>query len=89
MIDKLVEVGSMADWITPVYGWIMNWVHRPARQMVLGLDVTTPIEVQQILSDRGIRTWAYQIVGRKFVFGLRAAQYRHAEYWLKRYGIVG
>ena len=75
-VDKLIRFGSNWDWITPLYGMIMDYIRRPAMKFYIPLvNGYSGFEVSRHLKQRGLQLWAMMIIGDDIVFCTRQAQY--------------
>lgn len=68
MIDKTLEIGSLFDWITPLWAMYKRVKHN-------AMDYVVPVEylAQVAQLENIIDVWAIQIVGGSVVFTARAA----------------
>ncbi len=88
MLDKILEIGAYADWITPFSAFLHNarylfrvrTVHFP-RDILNGAMPTyipqgwTPSDMTLMLTDNGIENWGHQIIGNELEFKVRSRDY--------------
>lgn len=95
MLDKLLEFGTIFDWISPLVAEIQDHTNGPAHTFLIPEDCGwSGREVEQLLRSYGVKTWGLMIVERMIMITVRQAQARWAQYLLDReripiaYGIV-
>ncbi len=77
MFDKLLEVGSAFDWITPVVAFFQDITHWPSHTFVIppGSDLVGPgwteSDLRQLCRQRGIGMWGEMIVDGNTMFTVR------------------
>lgn len=75
MIDKMLEAGTMFDWITPLWTFVQDWRNRPSSGFTVATDGGWSANaIQELLTSKGIKTWGWQIIDGVILFRLRAAQ---------------
>lgn len=88
MFDKLVETGSVFDWITPLFTLIQDFRNRPSVGYNVPVDGGwSAYAISDLLRAHGIKLWGLTIFQGTIMFRLRAAQAEYAQYLLAQNGI--
>ena len=89
MLDKLLEVGSAFDWISPIAGLLGDVVSGPSHTFLIPYD-GCPLsgrEIQILLKRKGVRTWGVMITGGTLMVSVRLSQARWAQHLLEQAGV--
>jgi len=88
MLDRIIKIGTVFDWITPVISLIQDWQNGPS----IGLNV--PVEggysayaIKDILAAGGIKIWGLRIIDTTIIFRTKNIQAAFAQYLLERAGV--
>ncbi len=85
MIVNLISMGSMFDWITPLWTFVQDWRNRPSCGYSVPVNGGWSLyAVRDILRSRGVKTWGWAIVDGVILFRTRTAQAQYTQYWLER-----
>ena len=88
MDDKLLKAGATFDWISPLLGFIQDWINRPAVgfsiPMSAGWGTNT---ISKLLRGNGIKVWGVMLSGDVILLSTRRKQARFAAYLLDSEGI--
>jgi hypothetical protein len=88
-IDKLLEMGSAPDFITPLWAMIQDILHAPAHHIYIDRPSgISAAQVERALKSKGVRVWGVMIVDKSVVMSVRKPQARYAVYWLHRWGLA-
>jgi len=89
MIDKLLEIGSYADWITPLWAAIQDMANQGGHTFLLPVDYCpyAPIEVQWYLEGKGIKTYGLMVFQGHIMISCHPNQAKWAQYLLDQAGI--
>lgn len=75
MFDKLLEVGSMFDFITPLLAWILDIARWPSHTFILREGdcggAWTEADLRQLLKREHIQVWGEMIVDNRVMFTVR------------------
>jgi len=89
MLDELLSLGSMFDWISPVLSFGQDIVNGPSHTFMIPQDCGwTGGEIAGLLRERGIKTWGHMIVNGRIMITVRESQYEFAQYLLDKAGLV-
>jgi hypothetical protein len=88
MLDTIIKIGTVFDWITPVFSLFQDWQNGPST----GFNVPvgggySAYAIQDILSAGGIKIWGLRIINNTILFRTRKTQAAFAQYLLERNGI--
>ncbi len=88
MWDRILEIGSIFDWISPVMAFLEDLVNGPSHTFLVPMPChRSGVEMSRLLKGYGIRAWGLMIVNGKLMLTVRKAQARWAQYLLEREGI--
>jgi hypothetical protein len=89
MIDKLIEVGSTFDWITPLFTFLQDFRNRPSVGYNVPVDGGwSAYAISDLLKAHGIKVWGLTIFQGTIMFRLRAAQAEYAQYLFAQNGVL-
>jgi hypothetical protein len=87
-IDKLLAIGSSADWITPVWAFIQDIRHGSAFHINIQRACGySGAQIERMLRKQGVYVWGGMIVNDVFILTVRKTQAHYALYWLKQWGV--
>jgi len=88
MLDKLLEYGSIFDWISPTLSIAQDLAYGPSHTFLIPADCgLSGREIANLLRQRGIKTWGHMIVNGTFMITVRQTQEQFARYLLKQAGL--
>jgi len=88
MIDKILEFGTIFDWISPVIAEVQDIVNGPSHTFFIPEECNwSGGEVTSLLRQHGVKTWGHMTVNRMRMITVRQPQARWAQYLLEREGI--
>lgn len=88
MWDKLLSVGTVFDWISPLLAAVQDVANGPSHTFLVPEACGwSAREIERLLTARGIRVWGLMIVRDTIMFSVRQSQARWAQYLLEREGI--
>ena len=88
MLDRLLWLGSLGDWVRPLWAFICDWRFGPGTSFLVPYGAGwSGREIERLLRGRGIRTWGLMIVGDTIIFEVARKQARHAAVVLRIAGI--
>jgi len=89
MFDKLLEIGSAFDWISPVAAIIGDTLNGPSHTFLIPIHASpmTGREIARLLKRRGVDSWGHMIVSSTLMISVRQAQAKWAQHILDRAGI--
>ena len=88
MWDRILEIGSIFDWISPVLAFLEDVANGPSHTFLVPLPCAwSGLQIDGLLKGYGIRVWGLMIVENKLMLTVRKAQARWAQYLLEREGI--
>lgn len=88
MFDKLVETGSVFDWITPLFTLIQDFRNRPSVGYNVPVDGGwSAYAISDLVRAHGIKVWGLTIFQGTIMFRLRAAQAEYAQYLFAQNGV--
>lgn len=88
MLEKILEVGTIFDWISPVLAGVQDLLNGPSHTFFVPEDCYwSGQEVANLLRNHGIKTWGHMTVNRMRMITVRQAQAPWAQYLLDREGI--
>jgi hypothetical protein len=83
MLDKLLELGSVFDWISPVAGMIQDRINGPAHTFLIPVDCGwSGFDIEHLLKRYGIKSWCRMIVNGHIMITVRLAKAPWAQYLL-------
>ena len=89
MFDKLLEVGSIFDWITPAFAFIADLAHWPP----FTIEITGARggmkwgDVAKLLHKSGVKTWGEMWVDERLIFTVPKRQRQLAARVLDKNGV--
>ena len=85
MLDKLSEIGSWFDWISPVAAQILDIANGPSHTFLIPEGSGwSGRDIGRMLCDHGVKTWGMMIVNHTLMLTVRDKQARWADYLLQR-----
>jgi hypothetical protein len=87
MIDRILEVGSCFDWISPVYAMAQDLAHHGGHSLVMDCSGWAPTEIERVLRRAGIETWGLMADRAEVYLSCPKEQAARATYILQRAGI--
>jgi hypothetical protein len=88
MLDKILEFGTVFDWISPLIAEVQDIVNGPSHTFFIPENCNwSGGEIASLLRSHGVRTWGHMTVNRTRMITVRQAQARWAQYLLEREGI--
>ena len=85
MLDKLLEIGSWFDWISPVAAQIQDIANGPSHTFLIPEGSGwSGRDIDGMLRDHGVKTWGMMIVNHTLMLTVRDKQARWADYLLQR-----
>jgi hypothetical protein len=89
MIDRLLEVGTCFDWISPVLAAVQGIANGPGHTFLFADDCGwSGSEVAGYLEDHGVKTWGHMVVDHTVMITVKETQARWSQYLLDRAGIT-
>jgi len=89
MLDKLLEIGSSFDWISPIAAYVGDIACGPGHTLMIPVDCGwSGFAIERYLHRYGIRTWGGMIVNRTIMLTVPLSQAEFAEYLLLREGLL-
>ena len=89
MFDKLVEAGSVFDWITPLFTLVQDFRNRPSVGYNVPVDGGwSAYAISDLLRAHGIKVWGLTIFQGTIMLRLRAAQAEYAQYLFAQNGVL-
>jgi hypothetical protein len=94
----LFEFFSIFNWITPVVGFIEDFLNDPTLLQSNSWTFFVPysrsldngwnaFDIEDLMGRHGIKTWGGQITGGEFFFSVKLEQAQWAEYILLNHGV--
>ena len=87
MIDKLMEVGSAPDWISPLAGYVGDALHGGGYTFLFPACHMTPRDIELMLRDKGVGTWGLMHVDGTTMLSVRKKDAARAYGILKAAGV--
>jgi hypothetical protein len=90
MIDLLLNIGCLFDWITPTAAFIQDFQYGPVVDFIIPADSGWGrTHIQRLLTTHGIRVWGlmYNFNGEKLLFTVPKHQDEEAYYLLQDAGV--
>ena len=88
MIDKILEIGSTPDWVTPLLATVEDLVRGPCHTFLVPHDCGwSGYEIRKLLIRFGIELWGLMVVSDTLMFSVPKKQARWAQVILSRHGI--
>jgi hypothetical protein len=89
MLDELLELGTMFDWISPVLSIGQDIANGPSHTFLIPQECGwTGGEIAGLLRERGIKTWGHMIVNGRIMITVKKSQYEFARHLLDRNGLI-
>lgn len=64
MFDRLLEIGSTFDWISPLFAFLKDVASGPSHTFLIPNDCGwIGVEIERLLRRQGIKTWGLMMVG--------------------------
>jgi len=77
MLEELLELGTIFDWISPTLSIAQDLANGPSHTFLIPQDCGwTGMEIAHLLRRRGIKTWGHMIVNGTFMITVRQPQGR-------------
>ena len=89
MLDKLLEVGSAFDWISPAAAFVQGAVNGPSHTFLID-HASCPLsghEVEHLLRQRGVKTWGLMVVDGTLMITVKRNQAQWAQALLQKAGV--
>ena len=89
MLDRILEVGSAFDWISPLAGALGDFLNGPSHTFLIPYAASplTGREIAWMLGKRGVKSWGHMIVDGTFMITVRLGQARWAQHLLEQAGV--
>ena len=88
MLDKLLEIGSWFDWISPALAQVQDIANGPSHTFLIPqASGWSGREISRMLREHGVKHWGMMIVNHTLMLSVRQKQARWADYLLQRSGI--
>lgn len=88
MLDRILEFGTIFDWISPILAGVQDIANGPSHTFFIPEDCHwSGREIASLLRSHGVKTWGHMTVNRTRMITMRLAQARWAQYLLEREGI--
>ena len=88
MHDNILKAGATFDWISPLLGFIQDWMYGPAVGFSIPMSAGWGTDtISQILRSNGIKVWGVMLSGDVILLSTRRQQARFAAYLMQRAGI--
>lgn len=85
MIDRILEFGTIFDWISPLIAEAQDIVNGPSHTFFIPEDCNwSGGEIASLLRKHGVKTWGHMTVNRMRMITVRRPQARWAQYLLER-----
>jgi len=88
MLDRLLELGSAFDWITPLLAEIQDVAYGPSHTILIPeASGWSGREIGCMLREHGVRYWGLMIVNRTLMLTVRNQQALWADHLIQSAGI--
>jgi hypothetical protein len=88
MLDRLLEIGSGFDWITPLAAFAQDALNGPPAHFGIPPGAGwTRRDVAQLLHGHGVRVWGFILASDVLMFSVPKTQARWALYLLQHAGV--
>jgi len=88
MLDKILELGTLFDWISPLVAAVQDVTNGPSHTFMMREDCGwSGREIANTLRRHGVKTWGHMIVNHSIMITVRRKQAQWAQYLLEREGI--
>jgi hypothetical protein len=83
MLDKLLEVGSAPDWITPLVAMAQNRLNGPSHIFLIPYGCGwSGRGIKRLLESHGVQAWGLMVIDRLITVSVRLTQAHYAQYLL-------
>ncbi|MCB0174007.1 MAG: hypothetical protein KDJ97_26050 [Anaerolineae bacterium] len=87
-IDKLIEIGVNADWISPLLSMIQDVANGPHHDFLVDWNSGwSANEIKRLLENHGIKTWGVMVRHEIIMFTVRKKQAQWAQYVLQSHSV--
>ena len=87
-LEKLLEMGTVFDWISPTLSIVQDVANGPSHTFMIPQDCGwTGHEIARLLQRRGIKTWGHMIVNGTIMITVRRPQAEFARYLMGQAGL--
>ena len=89
MFDTMLGIVAATDWITPLAGFVGDFVNGPSHTFLIpyGGCPLSGRDVGRLLGKRGVRCWGLQVIGGTLMVSVRLNQARWAQHLLEQAGV--
>lgn len=88
-LDKLLELGSTPDWISPIWAIIQDFTNGPYNRFYLNRYEGHSVNgIKRFLKGYGVKVWGEMIADDMIIITVRQGQAKWTEYLLQRKGIT-
>ena len=88
MFDKILEFGTVFDWISPLIAAVQDITNGPSHTFMMHENCGwSGRAIANTLRRHGVKTWGHMIVNHSIMITVRRKQARWAQYLLEREGI--
>ena len=88
MFDKILEFGTIFDWISPLIAAVKDITNGPSHTFMMREDCGwSGRKIANILKQNGVESWGHMIVNHNIMITVRRKQARWAQYLLEREAI--
>ena len=88
MLDKLLEFGTVFDWISPTLAIAQDLAYGPSHTFMIPAECGwSGREIANLLQQRGIKTWGHMIINGTIMISVRQTQTEFARYLLQKAGL--
>lgn len=88
MLDKILEFGTIFDWISPLIAAVQDVRNGPSHTFMMHENCGwSGRAIANTLRRHGVKTWGHMIVNHSIMITVRRKQARWAQYLLEREGI--
>jgi hypothetical protein len=85
MIDKLLEVGTVFDWISPLIAAIQDRTNGPSHTFMIPDDCGwSGFQIEHLLKGYGVKLWRKMVVNHSIMVTVRLSQAHYAQDLLLR-----
>lgn len=85
MLDKLLDFGTVFDWISPLIAEVQDHLNGPVHTFLIPEGCGwSGCAIEDLLRRHGVKTWGLMIVDRMIMITVRLAQARWAQHLLER-----
>lgn len=87
-LDKLLEIGSAFDWISPVGSLVGDMVNGPSHTFLIPQDCgRSGRDLERLLRAKGVKTWGLMQVKGTIMISVQKRQERWASHLLRQAGV--